>query len=73
MAENKILGVLEPYQQRIVDEKADLDGKIKRLMDFINSEKFKSVNTIEKTRLEQQFHIMLEYSKILRQRIHAFN
>ena len=70
MAKQKIL---EPYQQRVVEEKADLDGKITRLMDFINSEDFKPVNTVEKTRLEQQFHVMLTYSKILRERIHNFN
>jgi hypothetical protein len=69
MAEQK---KLDQYQERVVEEKAALDDKIKRLMDFINSEIYVSLKPFDRELLEKQFYIMLEYSKTLRFRIINF-
>lgn len=63
---------LEPYQQRVIDEKKDLDGKIKRLDAFVNSEKFPTLAKEERERMDRQFFIMQQYSEVLGERIAAF-
>ena len=64
---------LKPYQQRVVDEKKELDRRCAKLVAFINdSDKFAKVNDDERDRLERQSTAMLEYSKILGERIAAF-
>ena len=63
---------LQPYQQRVVDEKADHDARLSRLTAFIGSDAFASVAPDEQARLERQRVIMLELSTVLGERIAAF-
>lgn len=64
---------LQPHQQRVVDEKADLDAKIARLADFIVlSAAYKHLGSAEKDRLNRQHAAMTAYSGVLRERIEAF-
>jgi hypothetical protein len=61
------------YQQRVIDEKSELDDKISKLGDFISSSSiFQSLPSEEKERLVRQKSCMGEYSEILGERISAF-
>lgn len=62
-----------PHQQRVVDEKEELDAKRSKLGDFIASSPiFANLPSDERGRLVAQFRVMTEYSVILRDRIEAF-
>ena len=63
---------MEDYQQRVIYEKASLDEKIEALNRFVDSDKFDGLPNAERDRLERQFRVMTEYSKILGERIAAF-
>lgn len=62
-----------PHQQRVVDEKDELDEKIAALDKFINeSPIFNNLNFSERELLVKQYVVMRQYSKILDARILAF-
>lgn len=61
-----------PYQQRVIDEKAALDGSLQKLRDFLAGSALELVNADEKARLERQAGIMAQYSDVLGERIAAF-
>ncbi|TDS82619.1 hypothetical protein [Comamonas sp. JUb58] len=63
-----------PHQQRVVDEKRELDEKLQKLTAFINSEKFAEIvkDEDERGRLVCQEDVMKDYSAILDERIAAF-
>jgi len=64
---------MEPFQQKIVREKIDLDDKIKNLTAFIDGDSsFKTLSDAEQGRLRVQALIMMSYSAILLNRIKAF-
>jgi phosphate uptake regulator len=63
---------LQPHQQRVVDEKAELDDKLERLYKFFMSAIFEALDEDEKIRLTRQASIMKDYSLILGERIAAF-
>ena len=63
---------LKPHQQRVIDEKAELDEKVEKLGAFIHSDAFTNVETEERARLYRQFVVMKNYAKILGERIAAF-
>ena len=61
------------HQQRVVDEKTELDTKAKALSEFIgNSPIFEGINPDEQDRMKLQNDIMWQYSEILGRRIKAF-
>jgi len=64
--------IMEQYQQRVVDEKNELDTRRGRLLLFFNSDLFRSLDQAEKDRLRTQYSVMGVYSDILNQRISAF-
>jgi hypothetical protein len=61
-----------PHQQRVVDEKTELDQKIVKLDQFIEGEVFKTLPSDEQDRLVKQLRIMYEYFAVLGERIAAF-
>lgn len=63
---------MQPHQQRVVQEKAELDEKIEKLEAFIQSEKFKVVDSEDSFLLNQQLAYMLAYSNTLQMRIERF-
>jgi hypothetical protein len=63
---------MEPWQERVVEEKKALDEKLEKLDAFILSKAFDSVDHFEKRRLHQQQFVMSEYSRILDERIANF-
>jgi uncharacterized protein len=63
---------MEPFEQRVIDEKEELDEKIKALNRFIGGEVFTSLTATERSRLESQRFFMLQYTHVLGLRIDAF-
>lgn len=63
---------MPPHQQRVIDEKADLDGKRDRLAVFFLGPVFAKLDNAEQERLGKQYLVLTEYSDILSQRIAAF-
>jgi len=63
---------MKAYQQRVQDEKDELDTRISKLCSFCLSKAFRYVNLKEQERLIRQVDVMTEYSEILGERISAF-
>lgn len=64
---------LASHQQRVVDEKTELDKKASALSQFIgNSQIFETLDPSEQERLKEQNDVMWQYSEILGARIEAF-
>ena len=63
---------MQPYQQRVVDEKAELDGRLDRLISFSNSAAFAALPWDEQERMNTQRHLMCALSAVLGARIAAF-
>ena len=67
---------MQEFQQRVVDEKTELDDKIAKLGSFIdgagNTSVFGELPEDEQERMVRQRSCMQEYSGILGERIAAF-
>lgn len=63
---------LLPHQQRVIDEKAELDCKLEKLIPFLSSDTCHGLPFDERSRLKRQADVMKEYSSILGERISAF-
>jgi hypothetical protein len=63
---------MQPHQQRVVAEKAELDEKLAKLSTFFNTETFAGLDEAEQERLQRQAGHMAAYSKVLGERIAAF-
>ena len=63
---------MQPYQERVVNEQADLQDKLDKLDIFIRGDRFSSIPMDEQLRMEQQKHFMHGYNEVLKQRIEAF-
>lgn len=64
---------MPPYQQRVVDEKRELDTKIDALYLFLGTNMYSSLPSKERVLLNNQFNHMVSYSGILAERIANFN
>lgn len=64
--------MLQPHQERVVKEKAELDEKLSKLRLFFTSDTFAMVNVEEQERLRRQESAMHTYSEILGERIDRF-
>ena len=63
---------MAPHQQRVVDEKRELNEKIEKLATFREGGVFASLPDAEQERMIRQHSCMVEYSGILGERIAAF-
>lgn len=65
---------MEDYQQKVINEKNDLDIKIKNLQNLVESDNFdiKIINNYDRFDLETQLRAMERYSRILKRRINRF-
>ena len=66
---------MQPYQERVVVEKKELDEKLAKLKEFCfgsNTKIFGSLDPQERDRLEDQYTVMKRYSNILGERIANF-
>jgi hypothetical protein len=59
---------MQEYQTRVIEEKEQLDSRLKRLYEFINSDRFSKLTVGEQGRMNHQHVVMREYSA----RIKAF-
>ena len=63
---------MQPHQQRVVDEKSELDLKRDRLTEFLKGKIFQTLPADEQERLIRQLDIMGDYSGVLAERIVHF-
>lgn len=63
---------MQPHQQRVVDEKKELDDKIERLTAFTKGDIFKSIDDEDQRLLVKQLSEMGSYSETLASRIARF-
>jgi hypothetical protein len=61
-----------PHQQRVVDEKNELDTKREALGNFLYSDTFANMNDGDRGLMQAQYIIMGNYSDILQSRIEGF-
>lgn len=62
---------MRDFQQRVVNEKAELDVKLQKLGAFIGGGIYETLDGDEQERLKQQLTHMTRYSEVLGQRIAA--
>jgi hypothetical protein len=66
--------IYAPHQQRVIDEKNELDDKATKLSAFIaENPLFEKLDAAEQERMKVQNDLMWQYSEVLGQRIAAFN
>jgi hypothetical protein len=63
---------LQPHQQRVVDEKNELDFKREALRDFLYTDTFAALPDGERGLMQAQYILMGNYSDILQSRIEGF-
>ena len=63
---------MKEFQQRVIDEKTELDSKISRLKPFLSRDVFQTLPDAEQARLVRQLSLMAGYSEVLGERIAAF-
>ena len=63
---------MEAYQERVVEEKRELDEKLAKLDAFMNTERFTALSVGEQVRMTLQRSLMHYYSEVLDERIEAF-
>lgn len=64
---------MQPHQQRVVDEKTELDARMDKLTAFIDTPMFAGLDAAEQERLVRQLHHMGHYTAVLGERIAAFS
>ena len=60
------------FQQRVIEERNELDEKLDKLLDFCDTTIFESLPDEEKTSLLIQQNLMAAYSNVLQSRIKRF-
>lgn len=60
------------FQERVVNERAELDARLGKLEEFMNGETYATLEVAERMRLLDQHAAMLSYSRVLAARIGAF-
>lgn len=63
---------MQPHQQRVVEEKAELDAKRAKLDLFVYTTTFDDLPLEERRRLNRQLTAMNDYSQVLGERLAAF-
>ena len=63
---------MQPHQQRVIDEKAELDERLAKLVAFTKTSIFAGLDSAERNRLSKQAEAMTMYSYVLFDRIAAF-
>jgi hypothetical protein len=63
---------MEPWQERLINEKAELDLKLERLTEFGRSPQFQALDEEEQMLINRQHSLMEDYSEVLSKRIKRF-
>ena len=65
---------MKPYQERVIEEKKELDERATKLSDFIGlSPEFEKIDPEEQERMKVQNDLMWQLSEVLGERIEAFD
>lgn len=64
---------MQPHEERVVAERADLELKIDRLRSFIRDSRFERVSRFNRFLLLSQLEVMSSYATILTERIRLFS
>lgn len=64
--------MLQPHQQRVVEEYNALVGKLNALRSFLKTTKDRNMSELEVDLLQQQYGIMAAYVAVLNERINLF-
>lgn len=63
---------MQPFEQRVVDEHTDLEGKVVRLEEFVGTPTYHALSHAQQYLLRRQLIAMREYLDILAARIALF-
>lgn len=63
---------LQDFQQRVVDEKQELDDKLDKLRVFLRSDRALALDFTDRSLLVMQERAMTDYTSILADRINRF-
>lgn len=63
---------MQPHQQRVVDEKNELNDRLSKLYAFFQGPIFPTLSEAERSRLRNQARFMDGYAAVLEERIKAF-
>jgi hypothetical protein len=63
---------MQPHQERVINEKSELDEKLAKLHKFLHSDFYQQLSSDERMRLLRQSIHMEDYTKVLGERIVAF-
>jgi len=63
---------MSTYQDRVKQEKEELDEKLRSLHNYLDSEGFNKLENRQQYLLSAQYDIMLKYSSVLKERIALF-
>ena len=63
---------IKPYQQRVIQERNELDWRLGNLVAFFASVRFALLPEEDRKLLKRQADVMAEYSRILTRRIERF-
>jgi len=66
------IGRIKGWQERLIEEQKELEGKILRLSRFIMSKDFKNLDDEQRELLFIQRHVMQQYSRVLADRVALF-
>ena len=61
---------LQPFQQRVVDERSELYKKLDNLDKFLDSVEYKALDITQQNLLSEQYACMWGYQNVLYKRIH---
>ena len=64
---------MQPHEQRVVDERNELEGKINKIWEFIGGDIWQSLNKVDQDLLAIQHNAMTAYSATLSARISRFS
>lgn len=64
--------MLQPHQQRVIEEKEQLEERLAKLHGFIDGDLYSTLDEAERSRLRQQRYYMSGYLQALRERVDAF-
>jgi len=64
---------LQPWQQRVIAEKEEVDQKVQKLAAYLASEAVEMTSPQERELLDRQLDVMTSYRSILSERITSWN
>jgi len=63
---------MQPFQQRVIEERRELRCKLDKLNEFVETEMFNQLPHVEKGRMLRQRSLMADYAEVLDERIANF-